>query len=96
MMSTTTPSPSRPRSGGSSCLLAALLLLVYVAASIALLLLPTGFIGPVFVVGGFFFVAVMGFHYLVWGRWLSRLLAEDEPRHADSLPSPPRKPDILP
>ena len=49
----------------------------YAIASVLLLLLPTGFIGPVIVVGGFVFVIVIGVHYFLWGRWLTRLLAED-------------------
>jgi len=60
-----------------SCLLGILLLIAYVVASGMLLILPTGFIGPVFVVGGFVLVCVIGFHYLVWGRWLTQLLAEE-------------------
>ena len=75
------------RSAGRSCLLAALLFFSYLIASAVLLVLPTGFIGPVFVGGGFLFVFVIGVHYLVWGRWLSQILAEDARREADSSES---------
>ena len=47
-------------------------------SAVILLALPTGFIGPVIVFGGLFFFLVIGFHYVVWGRWLNRVLAEEE------------------
>ncbi|MCO6459392.1 MAG: hypothetical protein J5I93_29120 [Pirellulaceae bacterium] len=43
-----------------------------------LLALPIGFFGPVIVVGGLFFTGLVGFHYLVWGRWLTRIVQEEE------------------
>lgn len=65
------------QSGGRSCLTAIALFLVYLLLSGILLVLPTGFIGPVFALGGFLLVGVIGFHYFLWGRWLSRVLKEE-------------------
>jgi hypothetical protein len=47
-------------------------------ASAVLLILPTGWIGPVFVFGGVGAFVLFGFHYLVWGRWISEMLKETE------------------
>lgn len=43
-----------------------------------LLILPTGFIGPVFVFGGGLFLAVFAFHYLVWGRLINLELSDSD------------------
>jgi hypothetical protein len=68
------------KSSGRSCLTVVALFLVYLLLSAILLILPTGFIGPVFAMGGLLLVGVIGFHYLLWGRWMSRLLQEKEDR----------------
>jgi hypothetical protein len=53
--------------------------LIAVAAGAALLLLlPTGFIGPVFVFGGGLFFVLFAFHYLVWGRLVNLELQESD------------------
>ena len=66
------------KSGGRSCLTVVAIFLVYLLLSAILLILPTGFIGPVFAMGGLLLVGVIGFHYLLWGRWMSRMLQEKE------------------
>jgi hypothetical protein len=53
-----------------------------------LLLLPTGFIGPVIVFGGLIFFGIIGFHYVVWGRWINRLLKEELAETDDPPPRP--------
>lgn len=57
-----------------------MLFIVFLVFSGTLLLLPTGFIGPVFLFGGMLFFGFIGIHYFVWGRWLSKVLAE---QHTD-------------
>jgi hypothetical protein len=64
----TSPQPSSSR---GSCLRSALAFIVLGITGGALLILPTGFIGPVFVLGGGFLLAVFAFHYLVWGRLMN-------------------------
>jgi hypothetical protein len=66
------------KSGGRSCLTVVALFLVYLLLSAMLLILPTGFIGPVFALGGLLLVGVIGFHYLLWGRWMSRILQDKD------------------
>ena len=46
-------------------------------AAMTLLALPTGFIGPVMVFGGLLFFGVIGFHYFVWGRWLTEIVRQE-------------------
>lgn len=41
-----------------------------------LLILP-GFIGQAILIGGLFLFVMTGFHYIVWGRWLTRVLREE-------------------
>ena len=48
-----------------------------------LLMIPTGFIGPVIVFGGCSFFGVIALHYLVWGRWLDRLIKEEQAEEVD-------------
>jgi hypothetical protein len=48
-----------------------------------LLMIPTGFIGPVIVFGGCCFGGVIALHYLVWGRWLDRLIKEEQAEEVD-------------
>jgi hypothetical protein len=66
------------KSGGRSCLTVIALFFGYLLLSAILLILPTGFIGPVFAIGGLFLVGVIGFHYVVWGRMLTRILQEKD------------------
>ena len=70
------PQPPATKRGSCAGSLLALSLLGLAASS--LLILPTGPIGPVFVLGGLAFGGLFAFHYLVWGRWLGRLMKQDE------------------
>lgn len=69
------PAPGSQARGWLTILAVTSALLIF--ASI-LLALPIGFFGPVIVVGGLFFTGLVGFHYLVWGRWLTRIVQEEE------------------
>ena len=78
------PVPQRPvdqprRSSSATVFLAGILLLM---AAMTLLALPTGFIGPVIVFGGMVFFGVIGFHYFVWGRWLSEIVRQEAEEQA--------------
>ena len=78
-MSTDRPTDdAAKKSGGRSCLTVVALFVVYLLLSGFLLILPTGFIGPVFAIGGLLLIGVIGFHYVLWGRWLSRMLKDKE------------------
>ena len=51
----------------------------------SLWLMPlTGLIGPVLIFGGLLFCGLVGFHYFVWGRWLTRILQEQANEEQDS------------
>ncbi len=76
-----TPLPAAPRR--SSCLAVLLTLVVLLGASMLLLLLPIGFIGSTFVFVSVVFIGLLGFHYLVWGRLLSRELTDADPSSHD-------------
>jgi len=72
------PKPPEAPQGSRFSTYAALMMLLFGAAF--LLLLP-GRIGFALVFGGLLFAGMIGFHYLVWGRWLGKILrqaAEDE------------------
>ena len=77
-MSTESSDADAKKSGSRSCLTVAALFVVYLVLSGILIILPTGFIGPVFAVGGLLLVGVIGLHYLLWGRWVSRMLQEKD------------------
>ena len=47
-----------------------------------LLILP-GFIGPAIVAGALFMFGMIGFHYIVWGRWMTRVLRDEALDEAD-------------
>jgi len=47
-----------------------------------LLIIPAGFIGQVIVFGGIIFFGIVGLHYLIWGRWISRILEEEQAEEA--------------
>jgi protein-S-isoprenylcysteine O-methyltransferase Ste14 len=49
-----------------------------------LLALPIGFFGPVIILGGGMFVGLMAFHYLVWGRWLTRIIEQERAAENDN------------
>jgi hypothetical protein len=67
------PEPPRPRSTGSAIVMLAI---IGFLLSGFLIVLP-GFIGVALVVGGVLFSGLMAFHYLVWGRLLTRILQEE-------------------
>ncbi|MBC8356920.1 MAG: hypothetical protein H8E66_33530 [Planctomycetes bacterium] len=70
------PQESPPRASNSLLTVIMLLVIGTVCAG-TLLMLPTGFIGPVVVFGGVMFFGIIGFHYVVWGRWMTRVLREE-------------------
>ncbi len=71
----TEPAPAR---SSNSLLTVIMLLLIGTVSAGLLLMLPTGFIGPVMVFGGLLFFGMMAFHYVVWGRWMTRILRDEE------------------
>ena len=78
------PSPPQPPARRRSWFTILLTGLGVALSAVVLLALPTGFIGPVLVFGSLLFFGVIGFHYVVWGRWLNRILIEEEqPEDAD-------------
>lgn len=74
-----------PASSPRSCLTSVLSFVAFAVASAVLIILPTGLIGPVFVVGGIAFFGLMAVHYFVWGRWLRRELEKTEKSSEDGL-----------
>jgi hypothetical protein len=81
----TTPDPGRRR----SCLLTIAALVAFLIVGGILLLLPTGLIGGVAIIGGVFLFGLLAVHYFVWGRWLSRELQSSESAATDSNAVPP-------
>lgn len=71
------PPPTEPAK--RSWLTIAAVGLAVVLGAALLLVAPTGFIGPVVVFGSFLFTGLVGLHYVVWGRWLTRVLREQHP-----------------
>ena len=72
------PKPLNPPQRASSSLLTAIMVLVIgTVCAGTLLMLPTGAIGPAVVFGGLLFFGMIGFHYVVWGRWMTRVLREE-------------------
>ncbi len=68
------PQPPAAPQGSRFSTYAALMMLMFGAGF--LLLLP-GRIGVAIVVGGLIFSSIIGFHYVVWGRWLGKVLREE-------------------
>ncbi|HJN12027.1 MAG: hypothetical protein QGH33_09805 [Pirellulaceae bacterium] len=64
--------PAAPKGSGLSTIAAVMMLML---GTLFLLLLP-GRIGFAIVFGGLIFFGVIGFHYLVWGRWLGEILRQ--------------------
>lgn len=65
--------PSRGRRRWGAMFMSALIIL-----GISLtILVPLGFFLPVVVLGGALFIGILGLHYLVWGRWMERILREE-------------------
>ncbi len=73
------PPPAAPQGSRFSTVAAVMMILLGAGF---LLLLP-GRIGVAMVVGGLFFSGLFGFHYLVWGRWLGKVLREAEEDEED-------------
>lgn len=87
-MSSNTTTPSPPGTPGQSCLTSFLAVLGFSVVSGMLLLLPTGFLGPAFVLGGVLFFGLFAMHYLLWGRWLDAELRKSEPPLEEDEPGP--------
>lgn len=81
--------PPANRGSDAATLVAAMMLLVCIAAFFLLVM----FVNP-FIIGVLVLPLVFGplavFQYLIWGRWLARLQAEDREREAEQeRQSPP-------
>jgi hypothetical protein len=72
--------PDPPQRASNSLLTVIMVLVIGTVCAGTLLMLPTGAIGPVIVFGGVMFFGMIGFHYVVWGRWMMRVLREEEAR----------------
>lgn len=70
------PPAERKRAGGQRGGWLAVLAVAWVLVLAAglLLVLPIGYLGVVVVLGGFLFLVVVTFHYLVWGLWMTKAL----------------------
>lgn len=66
--------PQQKRGSWISISLATLALLF---AGTMLLVLPLGYIGIAVIVGAFFFIGLVTFHYVVWGRWITRIIEHE-------------------
>ena len=77
------PPPQEQRGSWFSILLAIFFL---VLAVVVLFGLPLGVFVPVMLVGGLIFLAVIGFHYFVWGRWLTNVLQQEGDEDEDAEP----------
>ena len=70
--------PPEPAPRASNSLLTVIMVLVIgTVCAGTLLMLPTGAIGSAVVFGGLMFFGMIGFHYVVWGRWMTRVLREE-------------------
>ena len=54
----------------------------------AFLMILPGFIGPVIVIGTAVFLGIFGLHYLLWGRWLGRIIEEEQAEEAADRDTP--------
>ncbi|MCA9122508.1 MAG: hypothetical protein H6822_15115 [Planctomycetaceae bacterium] len=72
--------PASPQRASNSLLTVIMLLVIGTVCAGTLLMLPTGAIGPAIVFGGVMFFGMIGFHYVVWGRWMTRVLREEAAR----------------
>jgi hypothetical protein len=70
--------PSLPTRQRSPLTTAMTIVAVFLTALGSLWLMPlTGLIGPALIFGGLLFCGLIGFHYFVWGRWMTRILQEE-------------------
>jgi len=76
------PPPPEPVRSRLSILLALVLFVIVVAL---LTVLTLGYFGLVLFTAAILFGLVL-FHYFFWGRWLGRILREEEERDSDDSP----------
>lgn len=69
--------PEPPQRASNSLLTVIMVLVLGTICSGTLLMLPTGAIGSAIVLGSLLFAGMIGFHYVVWGRWMTRVLREE-------------------
>lgn len=82
------PPPGKPSSSIWPVLLVALVVLL---GLIALVFLTLGIFGPVILIGLAVF-GIAGMHYLVWGKWLSKMIQDAEAgSEDDDSPDPPSR-----
>ena len=79
------PSEQTPRSGRSEWTAVLVVAIGLMIGCSVMLALPIGFFAPVILLGALLFTGLVGFHYLVWGRWLTRIIeqekaSDDEPK----------------
>ncbi|MCH2128486.1 MAG: hypothetical protein MK179_05045 [Pirellulaceae bacterium] len=74
------PEPPKPHRTILSIFLAFVL---FAIVSAVLFFLTLGSFGQVFVIGGVILM-VIGFHYVVWGWWLGRIIREEEGQSNES------------
>ncbi len=77
----TMPPPSPPRSRGWGSIL--IVILATSGLVSFLLLAPIGFLGFAILVGSMVLTVIIGLHYLIWGRWLTRTLQESAAEMSD-------------
>jgi len=73
----TRPPPPEPRRSSPVSIILALVLLL--AATTLLTVLTLGYFGPVIPIATAIFLVIL-LHYFVWGRWLGRIIREEEQR----------------
>ena len=74
--------PPQPQRG--STLAVAFALLALLTGGFLFLILPLGFIGVAIFMVLLVFSGVACFHYFVWGRWLRRLLEDEQEEKPDA------------
>ncbi|MCA9144640.1 MAG: hypothetical protein H6823_00165 [Planctomycetaceae bacterium] len=77
MMERPSKPPEPPQRASNSLLTVIMLLVIGTVCAGTLLMLPTGAIGTAIVFGSLMFFGMIGFHYVVWGRWMTRVLREE-------------------
>jgi hypothetical protein len=78
-----TPAEPRPRGGWLSIILTIVFLGI---GGVVLFVLSLGQLLPVLVIGALIFL-VTGFHYLVWGWWLGKMIQQEaESEDAEQAP----------
>ena len=67
-----------PQQKRGSWISIALVTLALLFAGTMLLVLPLGYIGIAVIVGAVFFIGLVAFHYVVWGRWITRIIEREQ------------------